>query len=153
MDATDGGTKVTFPGPGRSLGSERPRKERSLAAGCPDHQEDDNEAHLAHRQRPGPAFGRPDFGAGNAGRSDPGAPHRTGTLSAACPDAGHGTNHAPDRADHAGTRATPRRADAADRRNRSEEHTSELQSLMRNSYAVFCLKKKTTKYQNTNTWR
>src|SRR3546814_6427635 len=28
---------------------------------------------------------------------------------------------------------------------RSEEHTSELQSLMRNSYAVFCLKKKTTR--------
>src|SRR3546814_5748159 len=27
---------------------------------------------------------------------------------------------------------------------RSEEHTSELQSLMRNSYAVFCLKKKIT---------
>src|SRR3546814_7630342 len=30
---------------------------------------------------------------------------------------------------------------------RSEEHTSELQSLMRNSYAVFCLKKK--KHKNT----
>src|SRR3546814_5571128 len=29
---------------------------------------------------------------------------------------------------------------------RSEEHTSELQSLMRISYAVFCLKKKTYKY-------
>src|SRR3546814_9912243 len=29
-------------------------------------------------------------------------------------------------------------------RNRSEEHTSELQSLMRISYAVFCLKKKHT---------
>src|SRR3546814_10240820 len=29
-----------------------------------------------------------------------------------------------------------------DRQPRSEEHTSELQSLMRNSYAVFCLKKK-----------
>src|SRR3546814_2604753 len=29
---------------------------------------------------------------------------------------------------------------------RSEEHTSELQSLMRNSYAVFCLKKKNTNY-------
>src|SRR3546814_5177639 len=29
-------------------------------------------------------------------------------------------------------------------KNRSEEHTSELQSLMRNSYAVFCLKKKKT---------
>src|SRR3546814_1042424 len=28
---------------------------------------------------------------------------------------------------------------------RSEEHTSELQSLMRISYAVFCLKKKNTK--------
>src|SRR3546814_5176340 len=28
------------------------------------------------------------------------------------------------------------------RTERSEEHTSELQSLMRNSYAVFCLKKK-----------
>src|SRR3546814_3988177 len=32
---------------------------------------------------------------------------------------------------------------------RSEEHTSELQSLMRNSYAVLCLKTKNTK--NTNT--
>src|SRR3546814_6584348 len=30
--------------------------------------------------------------------------------------------------------------------NRSEEHTSELQSLMRISYAVFCLKKKKQKY-------
>src|SRR3546814_2641344 len=32
-------------------------------------------------------------------------------------------------------------------RNRSEEHTSELQSLMRISYAVFCMKK--TKIHNT----
>src|SRR3546814_10220218 len=32
---------------------------------------------------------------------------------------------------------------------RSEEHTSELQSLMRNSYAVFCLKKK-KRYKNNN---
>src|SRR3546814_5216850 len=30
--------------------------------------------------------------------------------------------------------------------DRSEEHTSELQSLMRISYAVFCLKKKNNKY-------
>src|SRR3546814_9686893 len=30
---------------------------------------------------------------------------------------------------------------------RSEEHTSELQSLMRISYAVFCLKKKSIKYK------
>src|SRR3546814_9223222 len=34
--------------------------------------------------------------------------------------------------------------------NRSEEHTSELQSLMRISYAVFCLKKKTNKNSHSN---
>src|SRR3546814_9094878 len=33
-------------------------------------------------------------------------------------------------------------------RRRSEEHTSELQSLMRISYAVFCLKKQKHKYKN-----
>src|SRR3546814_5002752 len=32
---------------------------------------------------------------------------------------------------------------------RSEEHTSELQSLMRISYAVFCLKKKNSQLQHT----
>src|SRR3546814_1799886 len=35
--------------------------------------------------------------------------------------------------------------------NRSEEHTSELQSLMRISYAVFCLKKKTNKKHHSHT--
>src|SRR3546814_5072418 len=40
---------------------------------------------------------------------------------------------------------------ATETENRSEEHTSELQSLMRSSYAVFCLKKKTI--YNTNTKR
>src|SRR3546814_8369065 len=47
------------------------------------------------------------------------------------------------RADHIVRKLTPR----------SEEHTSELQSLMRNSYAVFCLKKKiikTKQYQKNN---
>src|SRR3546814_2655104 len=34
---------------------------------------------------------------------------------------------------------------------RSEEHTSELQSLMRISYAVFCLKKKNKQQNTTNT--
>src|SRR3546814_6551487 len=34
---------------------------------------------------------------------------------------------------------------------RSEEHTSELQSLMRISYAVFCLKKKTPKQREVTT--
>src|SRR3546814_954196 len=33
--------------------------------------------------------------------------------------------------------------------DRSEEHTSELQSLMRNSYAVFCFKKKTIQRNDT----
>src|SRR3546814_10546324 len=36
-------------------------------------------------------------------------------------------------------------ADNDARIRRSEEHTSELQSIMRSSYAVFCLKKKKTK--------
>src|SRR3546814_8439324 len=36
----------------------------------------------------------------------------------------------------------PRRPAPGAEEIRSEEHTSELQSLMRNSYAVFCLKKK-----------
>src|SRR3546814_2345076 len=34
-------------------------------------------------------------------------------------------------------------------RHRSEEHTSELQSLMRISYAVFCLKKKKQQHKKT----
>src|SRR3546814_2725621 len=37
----------------------------------------------------------------------------------------------------------PTQTDTISTEPRSEEHTSELQSLMRNSYAVFCLKKKT----------
>src|SRR3546814_8125865 len=37
-----------------------------------------------------------------------------------------------------------------DKEGRSEEHTSELQSLMRISYAVFCLKKKKKKQTTTN---
>src|SRR3546814_9553793 len=48
-------------------------------------------------------------------------------------------------------RETPRQI------GRSEEHTSELQSLMRISYAVFCLKKKTNKTtpndDDTNTYQ
>src|SRR3546814_1232521 len=39
-----------------------------------------------------------------------------------------------------------RRAGVVGELVRSEEHTSELQSLMRISYAVFCLKKKTQHY-------
>src|SRR3546814_6527254 len=46
---------------------------------------------------------------------------------------GYGTNTAPTKSYEQGV---------ADWMTRSEEHTSELQSLMRISYAVFCLKKK-----------
>src|SRR3546814_4790254 len=42
--------------------------------------------------------------------------------------------------------ATPMAGYPDYRQSRSEEHTSELQSLMRISYAVFCLKKKTSHY-------
>src|SRR3546814_3183223 len=42
-------------------------------------------------------------------------------------------------------------AKESDVRRRSEEHTSELQSLMRISYAVFCLKKNKTINRNTET--
>src|SRR3546814_20040194 len=57
--------------------------------------------------------------------------------------------HLADRGGRRGRRVRLPRVDVADRvrparpaRRRSEEHTSELQSLMRISYAVFCLKKK-----------
>src|SRR3546814_8083750 len=58
---------------------------------------------------------------------------RTGAQVTPDPDIG-------DLADGHGHTATRRRNRVPDR---SEEHTSELQSLMRISYAVFCLQKKT----------
>src|SRR3546814_1612081 len=48
-----------------------------------------------------------------------------------------------------GLASTPRTRKSGSRR--SEEHTSELQSLMRTSYAVFCLKKKTLETTTHNT--
>src|SRR3546814_2114682 len=42
-----------------------------------------------------------------------------------------------------------RKCEPEDLLKRSEEHTSELQSLMRISYAVFCLKKKNSKHNYT----
>src|SRR3546814_5576244 len=55
----------------------------------------------------------------------------------------HGRARARGRAQDRGRiQLLPRGADDARRLGRSEEHTSELQSLMRISYAVFCLKKK-----------
>src|SRR3546814_7887482 len=51
-----------------------------------------------------------------------------------------GLGHA--RLDHARLVARPAFRQEQPQAQRSEEHTSELQSLMRTSYAVFCLKKK-----------
>src|SRR3546814_4914242 len=67
---------------------------------------------------------------------------------------GNGRQHLVNRQDHRDRIRTPdalqsrkrkqRRIHDTVRELRSEEHTSELQSLMRISYAVFCLKKKTS---------
>src|SRR3546814_3225308 len=73
---------------------------------------------LPPRRRPGSSYERPDTGP----RPSPGRcvlKERRSDLPVAQPDSDQGA--------------------------RSEEHTSELQSLMRNSYAVFCLKKKKNK--------
>src|SRR3546814_4802616 len=51
----------------------------------------------------------------------------------------------PDVADRCGAHLPLGHCCASSAKGRSEEHTSELQSLMRISYAVFCLKKKTKK--------
>src|SRR3546814_8135307 len=50
----------------------------------------------------------------------------------------------------AAAKPVAKKSAAAKKPARSEEHTSELQSLMRISYAVFCLKKKTKQQQIHN---
>src|SRR3546814_2887012 len=66
------------------------------------------------------------------------------------PDAGKASNLRTERS----TSALHSRDASVQRRSasgmRSEEHTSELQSLMRISYAVFCLKKKNTRKKTKN---
>src|SRR3546814_4203103 len=62
-------------------------------------------------------------------------------LHRAMPGVGH----------HIGRGFRPGPAQRRDQPRRSEEHTSELQSLMRISYAVFCLKKKKTYNKTINT--
>src|SRR3546814_2148694 len=56
-------------------------------------------------------------------------------------DRGLGPTGPPDRGVVANGRGVPAPCATAHRYGRSEEHTSELQSLMRISYAAFCLKK------------
>src|SRR3546814_1724113 len=77
-----------------------------------------------------------------AGR--PARPHRgASAASPAAPTPARSRRSAPRRAARPRSRAA---AASHPRRPRSEEHTSELQSLMRISYAVFCLKKKHNKF-------
>src|SRR3546814_3151994 len=67
---------------------------------------------------------------------------------------GRGFAHRQQRRRRARRRCAPRACRRAPRfartSRRSEEHTSELQSLMRISYAVFCLKKKNNTLKPTN---
>src|SRR3546814_7746458 len=72
-------------------------------------------------------------------RSFRGAAHRRAAGSPICRDR------------RFGRRAPPRPRRSRTERRRSEEHTSELQSLMRISYAVFCLKKKNYKLTHHKT--
>src|SRR3546814_8684538 len=88
------------------------------------------------------AFGD-DGGAGIAPRLDPVGHHAIGGAVQPV-DALDGQGFGADAVD-----LGPHRDQAVAQIDRSEEHTSELQSLMRISYAVFCLKKKITNIQQT----
>src|SRR3546814_953900 len=68
-------------------------------------------------------------------RRSPARSHRAAAAGAAVPS---NSRHGHASGDRRGSRPPPSSV-------RSEEHTSELQSLMRISYAVFCLKKKNLK--------
>src|SRR3546814_979790 len=85
-----------------------------------------------HRLREPPALGLA-VGAGRAAAGGAAAGHRQDSLR---PHRAAGGGRRVSQLPAAGIRREPP--------SRSEEHTSELQSLMRISYAVFCLKKKTT---------
>src|SRR3546814_4687356 len=107
------------------------------------------------------------LGPGGAGRAAGTTPARTGpapasrcaltAATAATRSAGRDRGeHRPARLAAAATASRKRRSGprsplrpAVGRGYRSEEHTSELQSLMRISYAVFCLKKKNNKIHDT----
>src|SRR3546814_9320197 len=73
---------------------------------------------------------------------------KTGALISFCLEAGAIMAHVPPEA-RRGLRGYARDVGLAFQIARSEEHTSELQSLMRISYAVFCLKKKKPQQMNT----
>src|SRR3546814_2909592 len=94
--------------------------------------------------------GQPEHGDGAGGGPGERAHHAERLGDAAVPPRRAGKRGAAPQVPLPGSAA---RADA--REPRSEEHTSELQSLMRISYAVFCLKKKKTSHyiSHTNRYR
>src|SRR3546814_4020161 len=99
----------------------------------------------------GESVGTPSTDSSSSSFARSGGGSGTGAMSARYPTAGGARRHrvelaprprivdATTTADHWETSC------ASPSETRSEEHTSELQSLMRTSYAVFCLKKKNTK--------
>src|SRR3546814_4496684 len=91
------------------------------------------EARFPRRHRPAPPPGHPIRI--RCGRPDGGAGRCRDTPKGACPNG-------PSTVTGGFGGEVDVGALGAERRPRSEEHTSELQSLMRSSYAVFCLKKK-----------
>src|SRR3546814_5896609 len=102
-----------------------------------------------------PIFGPSDQGTGASAAARKGGPRGGGDAVEGRTDRGIQADHRrgarrteadaePARTERAGKGACRRTA----RPGRSEEHTYELQSLMRTSYAVFCLK---TKIKHTNT--
>src|SRR3546814_8205883 len=64
------------------------------------------------------------------------------TLFRSCAAVLQGVTNSPDVTNWGSRRHSVHPRTLAEQYRRSEEHTSELQSLMRISYAVFCLKKK-----------
>src|SRR3546814_8651908 len=72
---------------------------------------------------------------------------RSADQSGKCPYRGRHADLRPAQSQRQGASHAP--LDGTLHRERSEEHTSELQSLMRISYAVFCLKKKKREIKKT----
>src|SRR3546814_4110311 len=92
-------------------------------------------------------FRSPDSGGHPVGESDRRADPAADVRSGPGKDRGTGKNHRRGQGPYGGLCQCQGRNQF---HRRSEEHTSELQSLMRISYAVFCLKKKITTTQHTD---
>src|SRR3546814_7713515 len=91
-------------------------------------------------------------GGAGAGRGGPVGPrNRPGIFVALIGNTDHRRDLALARGPAVGDEQAQRRIERVLRAGRSEEHTSELQSLMRISYAVFCLKKKKPTTTHTQT--